>query len=211
MNDELRPAVEVTDLTVAYRDRPVLWDIDLEVPAGKLMAIMGPNGAGKTTLIKAILGLVPAAAGQVLIHGRPYAEQRRLHEAARSLGCAVDDPFMPLSFLSLTVIPKLKLSDLGLVDVERGARPLAVHPGVALYLEARLADAHLPADDTGLDLLFRDHGGIGAHQQLLIAAPETACGQVAEQIVATGIGDKDKRVNINTGVDIGTQRIGAPH
>jgi manganese/zinc/iron transport system ATP- binding protein len=71
-------AVEVTDLTVAYRERPVLWDIDLQVPAGRLMAVMGPNGAGKTTLIKAILGLVPAAAGSVRIHGAPYAEQRRL-------------------------------------------------------------------------------------------------------------------------------------
>ena len=72
------PAVEVTDLTVAYRDRPVLWDLDLEVPAGKLLAIMGPNGAGKTTLIKAILGLVTAAAGRVEIHGESYARQRRL-------------------------------------------------------------------------------------------------------------------------------------
>ncbi len=71
-------AVEVTDLTVAYRERPVLWDVDLEVPQGKLMAIMGPNGAGKTTLIKAILGLVPTAAGRVLIHGKSYSENRAL-------------------------------------------------------------------------------------------------------------------------------------
>ena len=71
-------AVEANDLTVAYRERPVLWDIDLAVPRGKLMAIMGPNGAGKTTLIKAILGLVPAAAGQVRVHGKPYAENRHL-------------------------------------------------------------------------------------------------------------------------------------
>ncbi len=71
-------AVVATDLTVAYRERPVLWDIDLEVPAGKLMAIMGPNGAGKTTLIKAILGLVPTAAGNVQIHGKSYAENRHL-------------------------------------------------------------------------------------------------------------------------------------
>jgi manganese/zinc/iron transport system ATP- binding protein len=78
MNSTDPTAVRVTDLTVAYGDRPVLWDIDLDVPKGKLMAIMGPNGAGKTTLIKAILGLVPAAAGSVEIHGRPYAEQRRL-------------------------------------------------------------------------------------------------------------------------------------
>ena len=52
-----------TDLTVAYHEQPVLWDVDLEVPRGVLMAIVGPNGAGKTTLIKAILGLVPPAAG----------------------------------------------------------------------------------------------------------------------------------------------------
>src|SRR5262245_2065006 len=71
-------AIEVTDLTVAYRDKPVLWDIDLTVPPGVLMAIVGPNGAGKTTLLKAILGLIKPVAGQVLIHGRPYREQRRL-------------------------------------------------------------------------------------------------------------------------------------
>ncbi len=76
MNNEL--AIAVTDLTVAYRDKPVVWDVDLAVPAGVLMAIVGPNGAGKTTLLKSILGLIRPAAGQVLIHGRPYAEQRRL-------------------------------------------------------------------------------------------------------------------------------------
>jgi manganese/zinc/iron transport system ATP- binding protein len=71
-------AVEVTDLTVAYQDKPVLWDVDLDVPVGNLMAIVGPNGAGKTTLIKAILGLLKPAAGQVLIYGKPYAQQRHL-------------------------------------------------------------------------------------------------------------------------------------
>jgi manganese/zinc/iron transport system ATP- binding protein len=71
------PAVEIADLTVAYREKPVLWDVDLTVPQGVLMAIVGPNGAGKTTLIKSVLGLVRPAAGQVLVHGRPYAEQRR--------------------------------------------------------------------------------------------------------------------------------------
>ncbi len=70
------PAIDVRDLTVAYREKPVLWDLDLRVPAGVLMAIVGPNGAGKTTLIKAMLGLVRTAAGEVLIHGRPYAAQR---------------------------------------------------------------------------------------------------------------------------------------
>jgi manganese/zinc/iron transport system ATP- binding protein len=71
-------AVRVTDLTVAYREKPVLWDVDLDVPEGVLMAIVGPNGAGKSTLIKSILGLVPAAAGKVRIYDKSYEEQRRL-------------------------------------------------------------------------------------------------------------------------------------
>jgi manganese/zinc/iron transport system ATP- binding protein len=74
---ETAPAVEVTDLTVAYGEKPVLWDVDLEVQPGVLMAIVGPNGAGKTTLIRAILGMLKPAAGQALVYGRPYEEQRR--------------------------------------------------------------------------------------------------------------------------------------
>jgi len=69
-------ALAVRDLTVAYRDKPVLWDIDLSVPIGVLMAVVGPNGAGKTTLIKAALSLLKPAAGQVTIFGQPYTEQR---------------------------------------------------------------------------------------------------------------------------------------
>ncbi len=71
------PAIEVNDLTVAYHEKPVLWDVDLNVPQGVLMAIVGPNGAGKTTMIKAILGLVKAAAGDVRILGEPYDQVRR--------------------------------------------------------------------------------------------------------------------------------------
>ncbi|APF17259.1 ABC transporter related protein [Caldithrix abyssi DSM 13497] len=70
-------AIHVEDLTVAYRESPVLWDVDMVVPQGVLMAIVGPNGAGKTTLIKAILGLVKPAAGKVLIFGQPYETQRQ--------------------------------------------------------------------------------------------------------------------------------------
>jgi manganese/zinc/iron transport system ATP- binding protein len=71
------PAIEVHDLTVAYGDKPVLWDIDLVVPSGVLMAVVGPNGAGKTTLIKAMLGLVRPAAGEVLVQGRLYSPRSR--------------------------------------------------------------------------------------------------------------------------------------
>ena len=71
-------AVQATDVTLAYHQRPALWDVDLEVPSGVLMAIVGPNGAGKTTLLRTILGLLRPAAGRVRILGRSYREQRQL-------------------------------------------------------------------------------------------------------------------------------------
>lgn len=70
-------AIEVHDLTVAYRDEPVLWDVDVQFRSGALTAIVGPNGAGKTTLIQTILGLVRPAAGQVCILGQGIREGRR--------------------------------------------------------------------------------------------------------------------------------------
>ena len=68
----------VSDLTVAYHRKPVLWDIDLSLPEGRLIAVVGPNGAGKSTFIKSVLGLVPRASGAVTIYGRSYEAQRHL-------------------------------------------------------------------------------------------------------------------------------------
>ena len=68
-------ALHVEDLTVSYASKPVLWDIDLNIPPGVLAAIVGPNGAGKSTLIKTVLGLIKPAAGHVYIHGKPYKQQ----------------------------------------------------------------------------------------------------------------------------------------
>ncbi|MBT4530464.1 MAG: metal ABC transporter ATP-binding protein [Phycisphaerae bacterium] len=70
--------VSIHDLTVAYHRKPVLWDVDLDIPEGKLVAVVGPNGAGKSTLIKAILDIVPRASGEVLLYGKPFKKQRKL-------------------------------------------------------------------------------------------------------------------------------------
>ncbi|WP_027075479.1 metal ABC transporter ATP-binding protein [Maribacter antarcticus] len=74
MNNNL-PAIQIDDLTVAYDYKPVLWDIDLVIPEGVLMAIVGPNGAGKSTLIKSILGIIKPIAGTVQVFGKPYKKQ----------------------------------------------------------------------------------------------------------------------------------------
>ena len=70
------PVIEVHDLTVSYHSKPVLWDVDLRIPEGHLVAIVGPNGAGKSTLLKTMLGLVPASTGWVKFFGDDYANKR---------------------------------------------------------------------------------------------------------------------------------------
>jgi manganese/zinc/iron transport system ATP- binding protein len=68
--------LSIHDMTVAYHRKPVLWDVDLDVPPGKLVGIVGPNGAGKSTLIKAVMDLIPRTSGRVRIFGQPYRQQR---------------------------------------------------------------------------------------------------------------------------------------
>ena len=73
---ENNTAVSINDLTVAYEDKPVLWDIDLDIKKGVLMAVVGPNGAGKSTLIKAMLNLINPLSGSVSFFGNSYKKQR---------------------------------------------------------------------------------------------------------------------------------------
>lgn len=63
-------------MTVAYNKKPVLWDVDYDAPPNQLISIVGPNGAGKSTFIKACLGLVPSASGQVEFWGDVYKRSR---------------------------------------------------------------------------------------------------------------------------------------
>src|SRR5690242_9113021 len=69
--------VTVSHAAVSYGGRAVLQDIDLDVRAGQVVAILGANGSGKSTLIRTILGLVPAEAGEITLFGTP---QRRFRQ-----------------------------------------------------------------------------------------------------------------------------------
>jgi len=69
-------AVQVRDLTVSYSDKPVLWDVNLDIAAAQLTAIVGPNGSGKSTLIKTILGLVAPVAGTISLFGGSLTSAR---------------------------------------------------------------------------------------------------------------------------------------
>jgi len=72
------PPLSVRNLTVRYGGRAALDNFSWDAPERGLAAIVGPNGAGKSSLLKAVLGLVPKAAGHAEIFGKPVSEQRDL-------------------------------------------------------------------------------------------------------------------------------------
>ncbi len=96
--------IEETDLLLAAERVRTLGGGQVVVKEGKVLAELPLPIAG-------------------LLSPLPYEEvvERllRVREAAKELGCTLPDPFMSLSFLALPVIPKLKITDLGLVDVEK--------------------------------------------------------------------------------------------
>ena len=75
--DKNKSVGHVEDLTMAYRETPVLWDIDLDIPGEVRCAIVGPNGAGKSTLLSGILGLLAPVSGEVRLWGHPLDEVRK--------------------------------------------------------------------------------------------------------------------------------------
>jgi manganese/zinc/iron transport system ATP- binding protein len=64
-------------LNVCYDKNPVLWDITLSIPKGKLVAIVGPNGAGKSTLLKTIVEIIKPLSGKVECFGMPFKRARK--------------------------------------------------------------------------------------------------------------------------------------
>lgn len=68
--------IKVRELIVSYEEDPVLWDVNLDIKQGVLLAVVGPNGAGKSTLIKAILGLIKRLSGKITFWGQKYENVR---------------------------------------------------------------------------------------------------------------------------------------
>jgi zinc/manganese transport system ATP-binding protein len=87
---DVSPVIQVEDAAVELGGRIIWQHVQLSVQPGEFLAILGPNGAGKSTLLKAILGLIPLAAGRITVLGHParrgnaaigYVPQRRHFES----------------------------------------------------------------------------------------------------------------------------------
>ena len=82
--------LSVVGVHAAYGPIEVLHGIDLEVPAGAVVAVLGPNGAGKTTLLSVLAGLHPATSGSIIIAGRRI-NGARADDLARAGLCLVPE------------------------------------------------------------------------------------------------------------------------
>lgn len=70
--------LECRDLTKSYKKNfPVLYNFNINIPAGKIIGLLGPNGCGKSTLIKLISGLLQADSGEITIAGNPVGEKSK--------------------------------------------------------------------------------------------------------------------------------------
>jgi branched-chain amino acid transport system ATP-binding protein len=100
------PALAVSDLEVSYGGDPVVRGVSFTVGGGEIVGLIGPNGAGKSTTLHAVVGLVPARAGETVLFGKPLG--RRSPEAIARAGVALVPEGRRL-FGELTVEENLRL------------------------------------------------------------------------------------------------------
>ena len=144
--------LEIRRLSAGYGRAQVLFDIDLEVRAGEVVALLGRNGAGKSTTLKALMGLIETRSGEVRFEGARI-DRRAPHEIARlGLGYVPEDRRI---FTDLTVAENLEV----------GRQP--PRPGAPTWGTEKLL-ALFPA----LGAMLKRRGGrmSGGEQQMLCIA-----------------------------------------
>ena len=100
------PMIEIKRLNVAYGLAKVLFDVELEVRAGEVAVLLGRNGAGKSTCLKAVMGLVPAASGEIRFDGRRIERLEPYQIARLGLAYVPEDRRI---FSDLTVMQNLEV------------------------------------------------------------------------------------------------------
>ena len=100
------PMLQVEKLSAWYGAARILYDLDLTVGRGEVVALMGRNGAGKTTTMKAIMALVAARSGAVRFNGEDISRLKPFEIARRGLGFTPEDRRI---FVDLTVMENLDI------------------------------------------------------------------------------------------------------
>jgi branched-chain amino acid transport system ATP-binding protein len=111
--------LEVRRLEVRHGKVPAVREVSLRVERGEIATVIGPNGAGKTTLLSAIAGLVPSAAGAILLEGRSIVGAAVEENVARGLALVAETREL---FAGMTVEDNLLLGAFALRRAPRRDR-----------------------------------------------------------------------------------------
>ena len=98
--------LQVDSLTASYGAAQILYDLNLTVRRGEVVALMGRNGAGKTTTMKTIMGLMAGRSGRVEFNGRDISTLKPYEIARLGLGFTPEDRRI---FADLTVLENLDI------------------------------------------------------------------------------------------------------
>lgn len=128
------PVLEARGLRVAYGRLPVVFDVDVHVPRGTVLAVLGANGAGKTTLLAALAGLLPVERGSIRLRGEDVTGEPAERRIRRGLALVQAGGAI---FPSLTVLENLRA---GCFALECNEQEAAERRAAALELFPVLRD-----------------------------------------------------------------------
>ncbi|WP_036566231.1 Fe(3+) dicitrate ABC transporter ATP-binding protein FecE [Oceanospirillum beijerinckii] len=86
--------LSIENLTVSYGDKVILNELNLQIPKGKITALIGPNGCGKSTLLKTVARILSPKQGQILLQGEGLHKQDT-RQVARKLALLPQAPITP--------------------------------------------------------------------------------------------------------------------
>ena len=89
--------LDVQHVTFGYGDKPLLYDVSLQVQQGEMVGLLGPNGSGKTTLLRLVSGLFFPQQGKVLLEGRTLQQWGR-RGAAQRIAVVPQELHIPFAF-----------------------------------------------------------------------------------------------------------------
>ena len=146
------PRFEMRGIRKAFGATVALDDVDLDVRAGEVCALVGQNGAGKSTLMAVLAGALRPDAGSLVLDGIPYAPRDPL--AARRAG-------VMMIYQELSLAPHLSVMENIVLGVEPARfgivlRPVGSDPIPLLEKIKQVSDVRLRSRDFGLDTVLTD-------------------------------------------------------
>ncbi len=170
--------LEIRNLRAGYGAINILWDVSLDIEAGKITTIIGPNGAGKTTLLRAIMGMLPPSAGDVIYDGLVMASTPAWERVARGLAMIPEGRMM---FREMSVEENLLLG--AYPQARRSAALQNLERGYALFpkLKERRKQAAGQLSGGEAQMLAMARGLMSEPKVLLIDEPSLGLAPVIVQ------------------------------